>query len=71
MTLRLRHTANVTLKIDDDKQEYDVLLFEVLQIDQDEQGKFRLQFLAVERLCEVSVQGGVLQSGPFWPAQGH
>ena len=68
MTLRLRRTANVTLKIDDDKQEYDALLFEVLQIDQDEQGKFRLQFLQwkgyVKFLCKEEYYKAVLSGQP-------
>jgi len=68
MTLRLRRTANVTLKIDDDKQEYDALLLEVLQIDQDEQGKFCLQFLQwkgyVKFLCKEEYYKAVLSGQP-------
>ena len=68
MTLRLRRTANVTLKIDDDKQEYDVLLFEVLQMDQDKQGEFRLHCLQwkgyVKFLCKEEYYKAVLSGQP-------
>lgn len=68
MTLRLRRTANVTLKIDDDKQECDVLLFEVLQMDRDKQGEFRLHCLQwkgyVKFLCKEEYYKAVLSGQP-------